>query len=441
MPRYTSYPTAHAFVAMEPQVYESWLAEVDGAVALYVHFPFCSKRCTYCACSMIATPHEDVGAAYLDLLDREVVAVSERMTRRPSIRRMHWGGGTPTFYDSHQLERTMCTLRNRFEFAPDADLSVEIDPRVTSDRQLDTLRRLGFARISIGVQDFAPAVQAAIGRVQSPRLTRHIVRKARSVGFQSVNFDLVYGLPLQTSRRLESTLKSVLTMRPDRLAVYGYAHLPELIPHQRKIDNRDVPDLNLRRRLEELARTRLREAGYVEIGLDHFALPNDRLAAAAAGRSLYRDFMGYTTRRTPTLIGLGVTSIGELPQGFAQNVKKLSQYQQMLDQGKLPIHRGLAINDDDRIRREVIQRLMCDLSLHVPEFERLFDLSFDAYFAAEIAALKQPGGMIDLGIVHESSTGYVVDPAARSLVRNVCRTFDRRTGGLAEGRRTMSNAV
>jgi len=440
VPRYTSYPTAHGFVPMESARYASWLAEVEGPIALYVHFPFCSKRCTYCACSMIATTHGDVGAAYLDLLDREAVAVSQRMKRDPVIRRLHWGGGTPTYYSSEQLERTMRTLLNRFTFADDADLSVEVDPRVTTDRQLDTLRRLGFTRISIGVQDFAPAVQASIGRLQTPKLTRHVLRKARSVGFESVNVDLVYGLPLQTERRMEATMETVVSMRPDRLAVYGYAHLPEAIPHQRKIDTRDVPDLNQRRRLEKIARTNLREAGYCEIGLDHFALPEDRLAIAATDRSLYRDFMGYTTRRTPTLIGLGVSSIGDLPQGFAQNVKKLSLYEGMLKQGQLPVDRGLVIDDDDRVRREVIQRLMCDLELRVGEIERHFDIRFDVYFEKEVAALREPGGLIDLGIVHESSTGYVVDRAARSLVRNVCRVFDSRTGRRAEKEPLMSNS-
>jgi oxygen-independent coproporphyrinogen-3 oxidase len=335
----------------------------------------------------------------------------------------------------------MQSIMARFELAPDAEISIEADPRVTTYEQLRTLRALGFNRLSVGVQDFAPAVQAVIGRVQSATTTRRVIRNARSLGFESVNVDLVYGLPLQTERRMRETIKVVIEMRPDRIAIYGYAHLPERVPQQRRIDTATVPDVKLRRRLEETARRQLVDAGYVQVGLDHFALPSDPLAEAASRRTVHRDFMGYTTERSPTLIGLGVSSISELPQGLAQNVKKLSTYESALNKGRLPIEKGCATHADDLVRREVIMRLMCDLELQFGEIERSQGICFQDYFEPELGELREPGGLISSGIVRETGVGLVVEPAARSLVRNVCYVFDRRGQELRAASADMSSAV
>jgi oxygen-independent coproporphyrinogen-3 oxidase len=390
---------------------------------------------------VIATRHHEAAAGYLTLLDREALAVSERLQKEASVTRMHWGGGTPTFYGPSQLQRAMQSIQSRFELTPDAEVSIEADPRVTKYDQLQMLRDLGFNRLSVGVQDFAPAVQAVIGRLQSAGTTRQVIRNARALGFESVNIDLVYGLPLQTERRLGETMRVVVEMRPDRIAIYGYAHLPQRIPHQRRIDPATVPDVKLRWKLEELARGRLVQAGYVQVGLDHFALPSDALAEAARHRTVHRDFMGYTTRRSSTLIGLGVSSISELPQGLAQNVKKLSSYQSALDKGRLPIEKGCVTNPDDLVRRELIQRLMCDLELRFGEIERIQGIRFHEYFETELRDLRKPGGLISLGIVRETAVGLIVEPAARNLVRNVCRVFDRRGRLLGDASTEMSSAL
>ena len=335
----------------------------------------------------------------------------------------------------------MQSILARFELAPDAEISIEADPRVTTHEQLRTLRALGFNRLSVGVQDFAPAVQAVIGRVQSASTTRRVVRSARSLGFESINVDLVYGLPLQTERRIRETMKTVVEMRPDRIAIYGYAHLPKLVPQQRRIDTATVPGVSLRRRLEEMARRQLVDAGYVQVGLDHFALPSDPLAEAASRRTVHRDFMGYTTERSPTLIGLGVSSISEVPQGLAQNVKKLSTYESALNKGRLPIEKGCVTHADDLVRREVIMRLMCDLELRFGEIERSQGINFPEYFEPELRELREPGGLISSGIVRETGVGLVVEPAARSLVRNVCYVFDRRGKRSQTAPPGMSSAV
>ena len=441
VPRYTSYPTAHSLSpTVTAEDYTGWLSGVAGPVALYAHFPFCSDRCTYCACNVIATRHHEAAAGYLTHLDREALAVSEKLQKGVRVTRMHWGGGTPTFYAPNQLQRAMQSIQSRFEFAPAAEVSIEADPRVTTYEQLQTLRALGFNRLSVGVQDFSLAVQAVIGRVQSAETTRRVIRSARVLGFESVNIDLVYGLPLQTERRIGETMRAVVDMRPDRIAIYGYAHLPQRVPHQRRIDSATVPDVRLRWKLEEAARSRLVQAGYVQVGLDHFALPSDALAQAARHRTVHRDFMGYTTQRSPILIGLGVSSISELPQGLVQNVKKLSSYQSALDRGRLPIEKGCVTDSDDLVRREVIQRLMCDLDLRFGEIERIQGIRFKDYFETELCELRAPGGLISLGIVRETSVGLVVEPAARSLVRNVCRVFDRRAR-LLDGAAEMSSAL
>ncbi len=428
VPRYTSYPTAHSFApGFTSEEYSRWLAEIDGPIALYAHIPFCIERCTYCACNVIATRHHDAATAYLKLLGCEVRAVADRLGENVRVTRMHWGGGTPTYYTPQELRLAMQAIRGGFEFTPDAEISIEADPRVTTLDHLRMLRRLGFNRLSIGVQDFAPAVQAMIGRTQSAETTRRVVRNARSLSFDSVNVDLVYGLPLQTERRVGQTMDAVVEMRPDRIAIYGYAHLPDRVPNQRRIDPATVPGVRLRRRLEEVARERLVHAGYVEVGLDHFALPTDPLAHAVAQRTVHRDFMGYTTRRDSTLIGLGVSSISELPRGLVQNVKKLSAYERALDQGLLPVEKGCPTDEDDLVRRTVIQRLMCDLEVRFDEVERAHAIRFEDYFEEELRELRSTGGLIARGILRETPHGLLVDPEARTLVRNVCHRFDRRT--------------
>lgn len=412
VPRYTSYPSVQSFTSeVTARDYAGWLSEVRGPIALHVHYPFCSERCTYCARSVIATQHQDVAAGYLAMLDREALAVSEKLPGRPLVTRMHWGGGTPTYYGPRQLERAMRSIQSRFAFAPDAEVSVEADPRVTTYEQLRTLRDLGFNRLSVGVQDFAPAVQAVIGRVQSAETTRRVIRNARTLGFGSVTISLVYGLPLQTEKRIVETIEAVVGMRPDRVSVCGYAHVPDLVPHQRLIDSSTVPGVKLRWKLQGIARYQLLCAGYVQVDLDHFALTTDAPAD--------------TNRHSPIRIGLGVSSITELPRGLVQNVERLSSYQSALDQGRLPIARGCATDPDDLVRRDLIEHLMCKRELRFDAIERVHGVRFDEYFAPELRQLRAPGGLISLDIVRETGVGLVVDPAALNLVRNVCQVFDR----------------
>ena len=429
-PRYTSYPTAVEFTErFDERAYRDRLlraAESEGEpLSLYVHLPFCEARCTYCGCMTIITRKREVAARYLDYLEREVSMLAAALNGRKRVVQYHWGGGTPTYLATDQIERLHGWIAKHFDIDATGEIAIEVDPRVTTPEQLRVLHSLGFNRLSMGVQDFTPEVQAAIGRRQSAALTRDLYDAARAIGFKSINLDLIYGLPLQTTETFNRTLASVIAMRPDRIAVYSYAHVPWLRPHQKGINTSDLPDRNTKFELIGSAIDAFGEAGYEAIGMDHFALPEDDLAEAARERRLHRNFMGYTTRRAGDMVGVGVSAIGDIHGAFAQNVKKLSTYYDALDAGRFPIERGYALSADDLVRRHVITELMCNFYLDCRDVSRRFGIAFDAYFQRELADLAAPGGPVDHGFLVAGDDTLEVTGSGRLFVRNICMQFDK----------------
>ncbi|MEN3338313.1 MAG: oxygen-independent coproporphyrinogen oxidase [Acidobacteriota bacterium] len=394
-------------------------------LSLYVHLPFCEARCTYCGCMTIITQKREVAARYLDYLDREIAMLAAHLGNRRRVVQHHWGGGTPTYLTPAQIERLHATIARCFDLDPGAETAIEIDPRVTTREQLTLLRTLGFNRLSMGVQDFTAVVQEAIGRKQPEQLTKDVYDGARTLGFHSINMDLVYGLPMQTLDTFRQTLRSVAAMRPDRIAVYSYAHVPWLRPHQSRIDASTLPDRHLKFELMGAAVDTFVEAGYELIGIDHFALPGDEIALAARERRLHRNFMGYTTRPAGDMLGVGVSAIGDLAGAFAQNVKKLPPYYAAIDADRFPIERGYTLTEDDLIRRHVIGELMCNFSVDRRDVATRFGIDFDAYFAEELAALTGPGGPVEDGFLAVSRAALQVRDHGRLFVRNICMHFDR----------------
>jgi len=429
-PRYTSYPTAVEFSdRFDERAYRARLRAAASAagepLSLYVHLPFCEARCTYCACMTIITRKREVAARYLDYLEREIAMLAAHLGGRRQVVQYHWGGGTPTYLTLAQIERLYGTVARHFDIDRDGETAVEIDPRVTTREQLHLLRSLGFNRLSMGVQDFTPEVQEAIGRRQPEALTRDLHEYARAIGFDAINIDLIYGLPRQTLDTFTRTLRSVVAMRPDRVAVYSYAHVPWLRPHQARIDKSTLPDSALKFELIGAAIETFADAGYVAIGMDHFALPDDELAIAARNRRLHRNFMGYTTRRAGDMLGVGVSAIGDLRGAFAQNVKKLPPYYAAIDAGRFPIERGYALTADDLVRRHVITELMCNFFVDRADVATRFGIDFAAYFAKDLAVLTAPGGPVDDGFLVVTDGALEVPPAGRLFVRNICMQFDQ----------------
>lgn len=444
-PRYTSYPTAVEFTdRFDEAAYrgrlEAAASDPDAPISLYVHVPFCEERCTYCGCMTIITKKRDVAAQYLDYLEHEIAMLARQLGGRRRVVQHHWGGGTPTYLTADQLERLYDTIARHFELDADAETAIEIDPRVTTREQLSLLRSLGFNRLSMGVQDFTPEVQQAIGRHQPEALTRDVYEFARAIGFTSINVDLIYGLPLQTLATFTRTLDSVASMRPDRVAVYSYAHVPWLRPHQSRIDQTQLPDRDLKFDLMGAAVGTFKTAGYDTIGMDHFALPGDALAAAARERRLHRNFMGYTTRRAGDMLGVGVSAIGDLRGALAQNVKKLPSYYGAIGNGLFPIERGYILTRDDVIRRHVISELMCNLFVDRHEVASRFGIDFDTYFAAEIEALTAAGGPADDGFLRIDNDALEVLDEGRLFVRNICMQFDSYLPA-HHGRRVFSRTI
>ncbi len=428
-PRYTSYPTAVEFHGgVGATEYREHLARADAAgadvpLSLYVHLPFCAKHCAFCGCHVIATPKREVAAHYLQYVDRELELVAAALPHRRTLAQMHWGGGTPTYLDPDQLAQLHRSIAARFTLLPDAEVAIEVDPRVTTREHLETLAGLGFNRLSLGVQDFTPAVQEAIGRGQTFEQTRDLMTMARALGFrEGINLDLVYGLPFQTERSFRDSMERVVELRPDRLAVYSFAYVPWVRPNQKHIDKEALPQRDAKMGLYLVALERLLAAGYEPIGMDHFALPSDELAQASRAGRLERNFMGYTVKPTTTMIAFGVSGIGEVAGGFFANEKKLSRYYAALDAGELPIERGYLLDDDDLLRQHVIMQLMCNFRVAKREVERRFAIDFDTYFAGAVAAL---GELEREGFVVVDADAVTVTEAGRLFVRNVGMAFDR----------------
>ena len=426
-PRYTSYPTAVEFTsAFDDAAYQRQLAraaESDAPLSLYLHLPFCEERCSFCGCSVIITKKREVAAHYLSYLQREIDVLAGALGSRRAVVQYHWGGGTPTYLSLEQIDRLHSAVASHFDIQPGAEVAIEVDPRVTSFEQIALLAGRGFNRLSFGVQDFTPEVQVAVNRLQSEAQTRALFEEGRRLGFQSINLDLIYGLPFQTRASFGHTVDSVIAMRPDRVAVYSYAHVPWIRGNQKKIDPADLPAAEQKIELFVEAMARFLAAGYQQIGMDHFALPDDELARASAAGTLHRNFMGYTTRPAADMVAAGVSGIGDVSGAFAQNVKKLSTYYQALDDGRFPIERGYCLDEDDQVRREVITNLMCNFRVDVAAIEQRFALRFDAYFARELDELRR--GAVDDGFVQIGPGSVDVVGLGRLFVRNVAMVFDR----------------
>jgi oxygen-independent coproporphyrinogen-3 oxidase len=428
-PRYTSYPTAPQFGADfgEPElrraIQDSNGDPIPRRLSLYVHVPFCLSPCFYCGCNRVITRDRSRGDAYLTHLCREIAMIAPLFDRDREVIQLHFGGGTPNFLSATQLRCTVDVLRRHFRFseAHDRDISIELDPRTVLTQDIAELAQAGFNRASLGVQDFDPAVQAAVNRVQGVEQTRAVVDACRAHGFRSVNIDLIYGLPNQSVEGFRRTLATVLAMRPDRLAVYSYAHLPDMFKAQRQLDASLLPDAETKLALLQLAIETLTAAGYEYIGMDHFALPDDELAQAQARGGLHRNFMGYTTHADSDLIGLGVSAISHIGTSFSQNPRDLPAWQTALDDGRLPVFRGMFLSDDDQLRADLIQRLMCQGEIPVSALERRYGIDFREYFAD---ALAQLAPLADDGLVQIGEERIEVTARGRLLLRNIAMCFD-----------------
>ncbi|MFN7085716.1 MAG: oxygen-independent coproporphyrinogen III oxidase [Burkholderiales bacterium] len=427
-PRYTSYPTADRFVeAFGPQAYRSWAAKrniggVRRALSIYVHLPFCSTICYYCACNKIVTRNKKRGVEYLDYLEKEIALQGALFKDDPAVEQMHWGGGTPTFFSTEQMQELYGLLRRHFDFAPEGEYSIEIDPRTVDEETIAALRAMGFNRLSLGVQDFDPDVQRAVNRLQSEEKTLAIMEAARREGFLSLNVDLIYGLPRQSLITFNRTLARIVAAQPDRIAVYNYAHLPARFKSQRQIDEADLPSPETKLKLLALAAQRLTEAGYVYIGMDHFARPEDSLVVAQRQGRLHRNFQGYSTHAECDLVALGVSAIGCIGPTYSQNHRNLEDYYDSLDRGELPVMRGMELTADDLLRRAVIQALMCHFALSKDAIEISYLIDFDNYFSEELVQLEE---FRKEGLLELNERWINVTPKGRMLIRNICMAFDK----------------
>ena len=429
-PRYTSYPTAPQFHAgfgeaeLRDQARRSNADPIPRRLSLYAHIPYCFSPCFYCGCNRIITRDEARGERYVERLLREIEMLAPLFDRDRDVIQLHFGGGTPNFLRPAQLGRIIDSLDRHFHFnrGPDRDFSIELDPRFIQDGDVAALAALGLNRASLGVQDFDPEVQQAVNRVQSVAQTLDVIRACRDAGMRSVNVDLIYGLPRQTRVGFARTLDTVIDARPDRIAVYGYAHLPSLFKPQRQIEEADLPDAETKLGLLQLAIEKLSAAGYRYIGMDHFALPHDDLARAQQRGDLHRNFMGYTTHADSDLIGLGVSAISHIGDSFSQNPRDLPSWEAAIDAGRLPVWRGLQLTPDDVLRAEVIQSLMCNGAIDLRGIEERHDIDFHGYFADALAQLTQ---LQREGLVELRPQRIEVTSRGRLLMRIIAMCFDR----------------
>jgi oxygen-independent coproporphyrinogen-3 oxidase len=426
-PRYTSYPTAVEFdESFDAAAYRAACERSNHSgrpVSLYFHIPFCDTVCFYCACNKIATKDRSLAPPYLERVYKELALQSELFDKSRVVEQLHWGGGTPTFLSHAQMTELMDATRRHFNLAGDdvGEYSIEIDPREADAAGVALLRRLGFNRMSLGVQDFDPRVQQAVNRIQTEAETMAVLEAARSEGFRSISIDLIYGLPFQTPESFARTLERVIAVGPERLSVFNYAHLPERFKPQRRINEADLPAPEAKLDILQSTIERLTEAGYVYIGMDHFARPDDELARAQQAGTLYRNFQGYSTHADCDLIGIGVTSIGKIDNTYGQNRRGLEEYYADLDAGRLPVFRGIELTRDDLIRRDMITRLICHFELGIPSAEAAWDIRFDAYFADALMKLRDMAGD---GLLEVDAHKIRILPRGRLLVRNICMAFD-----------------
>jgi oxygen-independent coproporphyrinogen III oxidase len=429
-PRYTSYPTAVQFSEEfgQPE-YRAWAERTGQEVplrplSLYFHIPFCDTVCYYCGCNKVVTKNRSRAGPYIEHLQQEIGLQGGLFGRSRPVHQLHWGGGTPTFINHDEMRRLMDATREHFALLDDdgGEYSIEIDPREVDRPTLVLLRGLGFNRISLGVQDFDPAVQKAVNRIQSEQETLEALDLARELGYRSINIDLIYGLPFQTVKSFARTVDKVIAASPGRLSVFNYAHLPALFKPQRRIREEDLPAPADKLAILHMTIEQLTEAGYVYIGMDHFAKPDDELAVAQRQGKLYRNFQGYSTHADCDLIAMGVTSISKVGDSYSQNVRELPSYYERLEGGQLPVFRGIELEFDDRLRREVITQLICHFKLDTGTIERKHSIGFQDYFQRELAELAP---MQADGLVQVKPGSIEVLPVGKLLIRNVCMVFDR----------------
>jgi oxygen-independent coproporphyrinogen-3 oxidase len=445
-PRYTSYPTAPQF---GPHFKEEMLREyirrsndelIPRRLSLYVHVPYCSSPCLYCGCNRVITRDRSAGTRYVERLIREISLAGPLFDHDREVIQVHFGGGTPNFLRAEELGEIMRSLRNQFQLSSAAirDFSIEIDPRFVDTSDVAAYAETGLNRASLGVQDFDPAVQRAVNRIQSAQLTETVIDACRRRGFRSINVDLIYGLPHQTLEGFGRTLDTVIQIRPDRLAVYGYAHMPHLFKPQRRIDAGTLPNAGERIALLSLAIDKLTASGYVYIGMDHFALPEDDLTRAYDAGTLQRNFMGYTTHADCDLLGLGVSAISHIGDSFSQNPRDLPSWESAVDSGHLPVWRGRHLDLDDQVRADVIQQLMCRGTIDIAAVERRYDIDFNRYFADALAHVQPlvKDGLVTLERLRISATSR-----GRLLLRIIAMCFDRYLNHRLPGGTTYSNAI
>ncbi len=427
-PRYTSYPTAVQFTAeFTEDDYREQAAKSNQSgrdLSLYFHLPFCDTICYYCACNKVITKDRNKAIPYLEMLHKEIAMQARLFDASRKVNQLHWGGGTPTFISHEQMANLMQVTRQHFNLHDDdsGEYSIEIDPREVSRESIKLLRDIGFNRMSLGVQDFDPAVQKAVNRIQSDKQTLGALESAREFGFKSISTDLIYGLPLQTEKSFATTLQRIIEISPDRISLFNYAHMPELFKPQRRINEDEMPSAETKLAILKQSIEQLTNAGYVYIGMDHFAKPDDELSLAQQQGKLYRNFQGYATYADCDLIGMGITSIGTIDNSFAQNVKTLDEYQALIGANKLALFRGVKIDEDDLLRRSIIMQLICHFNLNFADIESKYNINFKQYFADEIKRLTN---MCDDGLIEMNNQCITVTAKGRLLIRNICMVFDR----------------
>lgn len=422
VPRYTSYPTAPHFKAeVGSDTYAKWLSELspETALSLYLHVPFCAELCLYCGCHTTVARSYSPVASYVELLEREIELVARHLPDRMGVTHIHWGGGTPTILSGADLRRIMSLLERSFGIRSTAEIAVEIDPRTLALEHVEALAASGLNRASLGVQDFDPKVQKTINRIQSFEQTAEVAGWLRHAGVTGLNLDLMYGLPYQTTASVLRTVEQALQLDPDRIALFGYAHVPWMKRHQALLPEEAMPDAIQRVEQNSAAAAALIEAGYVQIGLDHFAKPTDPMVVKQREGRLHRNFQGYTTDEATALIGFGTSAIGSLPQGYVQNASSTVAYREAITKDQLATVRGIGLTDDDRLRRSIIERLMCDFSV---DLGRIASAENQPSFAAELAAIDE---MARYGLVKRSGLSIEIPEDSRLLVRTVCAAFDR----------------
>jgi oxygen-independent coproporphyrinogen-3 oxidase len=429
-PRYTSYPTAVQFSTdINADDYAQWAVKsnedpIPKPLSIYLHIPFCDTICYYCGCSKVITKDKSKATGYIQLLKKEIQLQSQLFAPDRKVTQIHWGGGTPTFLNDSEIYEIISCLRDNFNIAADnnVEFGIEVDPRTVDAKRLNNLSNLGFNRISFGVQDFDDRVQKAVNRIQSTEQITENIACARALNFQSINIDLMYGLPHQTVESFSETLDTTIAIDPDRIAIYNYAHLPEMFKPQRRIDEDDLPSSEEKLDLLQMSIEKLQDAGYVYIGMDHFAKESDALVKAQQAGTLQRNFQGYSTNADCDMIAMGITAISRIGENYSQNVRTIDEYENLLNQGKIPVFRGIELEQDDVLRREIINQLMCNNKLDINHIEKKWDIKFKKYFKTSMKHLKV---MADDGLLEIQKNKLTITNSGRLLARSICMEFDR----------------